>query len=219
MRSILKFVGIAAIAAFSLTSCGSGASSSEDDHALNNKTIQTIMSRKSVRSFSDQKVTDEQITVMLKAAFAAPSGSDIRPWSAVVLRDPSTYEAIFSQKNFNLKMFQSAQAVVVFCADTTVLRIPRGAPEGTQPSLQNNGTWRDDLGAVTENFLLAAESLGLGAVWTASYPYHDRMDPIKESLELPASVVPYCVVPVGYPAGDNQPKDKWDESRVHYNKW
>jgi len=206
------------MALFAFTSCYNGSSSAQDK-GLNNPSIQNIMSRKSVRAFTDQKITDEQMTTMLKAAFAAPSGSDIRPWSVVVLKDTSKYDAIFTQKNFNLRTFKSAQAVVIFCADTTVMRIPRGAPEGTQPSLQNNGTWRDDLGAMTENFLLAAESLGLGAVWTASYPYHDRMDPIKEGLNLPATVVPYCAVPVGYPAGDPQPKDKWDESRVHYNQW
>jgi len=218
MRNILSLCTIAVVAAFAFTSCCSNTSEGVNT-GVNNPTIQTIMSRKSVRAFSDQKITDEQMTAMLKAALAAPSGSDVRPWSVVVLTDTSTYDAIFTKKNFNLVTFKSSQAVVVFCADTTVMRIPRGAPEGTQPSLQVNSTWRDDLGAMTENFLLAAESLGLGAVWTASYPYHDRMDPIKEALGLPATVVPYCAVPVGYPAADNQPKDKWDESRIHYNKW
>jgi nitroreductase len=82
-----------------------------------------------------------------------------------------------------------------------------------------NGTWRDDAGAVTENILLAVEAMGLGAVWTACYPYHDRMDPVKSSLGLPAEVVPYSVVALGHPAGDDQPKDKWKPEKVHYGKW
>lgn len=75
------------------------------------------------------------------------------------------------------------------------------------------------MGACTENFLLAAEALGLGAVWTACYPFEERMATVASYLNLPGNVVPYCVVPVGYPTGDNEPKDKWDESRIHYNRW
>ena len=63
------------------------------------------------------------------------------------------------------------------------------------------------------------EAYGLGACWTACYPYPDRMNPIRQSLGLPATVVPYAVVPVGVPAGETQPKDKWDQSRIHYNRW
>jgi nitroreductase len=75
------------------------------------------------------------------------------------------------------------------------------------------------MGAVTENLLLAVEAYGLGACWTACYPYVDRMAPVKKALSLPATVVPYCVVPIGYPVGGEQPKDKWDSSRIHYNQW
>ena len=63
------------------------------------------------------------------------------------------------------------------------------------------------------------EAYGLGACWTACYPYPDRMDPIKKALQLPATVVPYAVVPIGYHDGTTQPKDKWDPARVHYNRW
>lgn len=203
------------IAAITISSCGSNVSNASDT-SLNNPSIQNIMARKSVRAYTDQKVTKEQMDVMLKAAMAAPSGVDVRPWSFIVLEDSSKYEEIFSKANFNLGRFMDASAVVVICADTTVTRQPQGAPA---PVVMPNGTWRDDMGACTENFLLAAESLGLGAVWTAAYPYHDRMDPIRASLGLPSNVVPYCVVPVGYPEGDPQPKDKFDASRIHYGRW
>ena len=110
------------------------------------------------------------------------------------------------------------RVLVIFCADTTVTRPPRenpNAPAVTSP----NPIWRDDMGACTENFLLAAEACGLGAVWTACYPFHDRMDPVAAYLQLPGNIVPYSIVPVGYPAGDEQPKDKWDESRIHFDKF
>lgn len=174
-----------------------------------------ILSRKSVRSYTDQPLSEEQITTMLKAAMAAPSGSNIQPWSFVVLTDKSDYDTIF-EGNFNMEKFKQSAAVIVLCADTTVTRTPRGGGEAV---VMPNGTWRDDLGAATENLLLAAESMGLGAVWTASYPYKERYMPVKKALGLPAEVVPYAIVPVGYPAGDEQPKDKWKPERIHYGRW
>ena len=159
-----------------------------------------LFSRKSVRSYTDRKLTDAQIETLLRAAMAAPSGHDNRPWSFVVLTDPSEYDTIFAG-NFNLDKFKRAAAVIVLCAE------------------QTGNTWRDDLAAATENLLLAAESMGLGAVWTAAYPYEDRYLPPKKALGLPDAVIPYSIVPVGYPAGNEQPKDKWDPTRIHYGRW
>ena len=177
--------------------------------------MENILSRKSVRSYTDQKLTEEQINTLLRAAMAAPSGSNIQPWSFVVLTDASEYDAIFPG-NFNLDKFKQAAAVFVICADTTVTRTPRGGGEAV---VRPNGTWRDDMGACTENFLLAAESLGLGAVWTASYPDPVRFLTMKRELGLPDNFLPYCAVAVGYPAGDEQPKDKWKPERIHYEQW
>lgn len=184
---------------------------------VDNETIRTIMSRKSVRSFTEQAIPVEMMETMLKAAMAAPSGSNIQPWHFVVLTDKSQYERVF-ENNFNLKTFNSAAAVVVFCADTTVTRPPRDNPDG-EPVTRPNRTWRDDMGACTENFLLAAESLGLGAVWTASYPDPVRFLTMKRELGMPDNFLPYCAVAVGYPAGDEQPKDKWKPERIHYEQW
>ena len=191
----------------------------ENDNANYNAdaTINTIMQRKSVRSYNGDTIPADIMEKMLRAAVAAPSGMDVRPWYIVVMTDKSKYEEMFAG-NFNMEKFMQSGAVVIFCADTTVTRPPRenpDAPAVTSP----NPIWRDDLGACTENFLLAAEAYGLGAVWTACYPFHDRMDPVTNYLNLPGNIVPYSIVPVGYPTGDNQPKDKWDESRIHYEKF
>ena len=96
---------------------------------IDNETIQTIISRKSVRSFTDQAIPAEYMEAMLKAAMAAPSGSNIQPWHFVVVTDKTQYDRIF-ENNFNLRVFNSAAAVVVFCADTTVTRPPRNNPDG-----------------------------------------------------------------------------------------
>lgn len=187
------------------------------DRGVNNPSIQNIMNRKSVRSFSDKKISKEMMDAMLKAAMAAPSGMNIQPWSFVVITDKNNYDVIFEGNN-NMEIFKSAAAVVAICADTTVTRPSRDSIDKT-PVTMPNRLWRDDMGACTENFLLAAESMGLGAVWTACYPYAIRMEPVKAALGLPMEVVPYCLVAVGYPAGDNQPKDKWKPERIHYEMW
>lgn len=179
--------------------------------------MSNILSRKSVRSYTADTILAAVMENLLRAAMAAPSGRNIQPWNFVVLSDTSRYDEIFGD-NHNMAMFKQSAAIVVLCADTTVVRPPRDNPDA--PAVQQpSGTWRDDMGAVTENLLLAAEAYGLGACWTACYPYVDRMAPVKQALGLPATVVPYSVVPIGYPAGDEQPKDKWDPARIHYGKW
>lgn len=179
--------------------------------------MQNILNRKSVRSYNGDTIPAAVMENLLRAAMAAPSGMDIRPWQFVVLTDKSQYETIF-EGNGNMKKFMESGAVIVVCADTTVTRPPRDNPDGTAVTMPDP-IWRDDMGAVTENLLLAVEAYGLGACWTACYPFPDTMAPVRKALGLPDNVVPYAVVPIGYPATENTPKDKWDPARIHYNKW
>lgn len=206
------FLALAIVAsALCISSCGGS------DKGVNNPSIRNIMNRKSVRSFKDQPIPQEKMEAMLKAAMAAPTGMNVQPWSFVIVTDKSNYDKIF-EGNFNLKIFKSAAAVVAICADTTFKWTPKEGEDRTPVTLPNS-IWRDDMGACTENFLLAAESMGLGAVWTACYPYLDRMEPVRSALGLPLNVVPYSLVAVGYPDGENQPKDKWKPERIHYEMW
>lgn len=179
--------------------------------------MQNILNRKSVRSYNGDSIPADVMENLLKAAMSAPTGMDIRPWSFIVLTDKSQYETIFAG-NGNMKKFMESGAVVVVCADTTFTRPTRENPDGpavTRP----NPMWRDDIAAATENLLLAVEAYGLGACWTACYPFPDTMKPVKETLGLPETVIPYAVVPIGYPSTENTPKDKWDVSRIHYDRW
>lgn len=178
--------------------------------------LENILNRKSVRSFTNQKLSQGQIDTLLRAGMAAPSGMNIQPWSFVVLQDARRYDSIFGDKNYNLPMFKKSAAIIVVCGDTTVTYTPR---EGEEPVTVPNEMWRDDLGAVTENILLAAEAMGLGAVWTVSYPYENNYVPVKNALGLPPTVLPYSAVALGYPDGDNEPKDKWNPLRIHYENW
>ena len=170
----------------------------------NQGALDNIFERKSVRSYTDQPVSQEQVETILKAAMAAPSGMNAQPWRFVVVREQATKDKLAI--GFN-KMIAKAPVVIVVCGKTT------NKLGGT------NNNWTADCAAATENLLLAVEALGLGAVWTACYPYDERMNPTIEALGLPDNMKPYCIVPVGYPAGNDKPKDKWKPDNIHYEKW
>ena len=180
-------------------------------------TVNTILQRKSVRSYNGEAIPDSIVQSLLRCAVAAPSGMDIRPWHIVVMTDKSQYDTLFAG-NFNMEKFKQSGAVFIFCADTTVTRPPRENPDAPAVTTPNM-LWRDDMGACVENFLIAVEAYGLGACWTACYPFPNTMKPVIEYLQLPSNVLPYAIVPVGYPTGDNVPKDKWNEERIHFGKW
>ena len=198
MKKHMKIIKLALIALIAMTSM-TGFAQDNSQAVMDN-----ILSRKSVRSYTDRDVTPEQVETMLRAAMAAPSGMNLQPWRFVVVREQETKDKL--AVGFN-KMIAKAPVAIVVCGKIT-------GKLGAE-----NHNWTADCAAATENLLLAAESLGLGAVWTACYPYDDRMNPAIEALGLPNDIKPYCIIPVGYPAGDNKPKDKWKPENIHYEKW
>lgn len=217
MRKITLFMTVTAVLA-SLCGCKRQQPAANEESASSAEAVMAnILQRKSVRAYTSDSIPGNVMENLLRAAMAAPSGMNVQPWSFVVINDKSRLEEIFGD-NMNMRMFKQAAAIVVLCADTTFCRPPRENPEG-EAVTQANRIWRDDMGAVTENLLLAAEAHGLGACWTACYPFEERMAPVKEALQLPETVVPYSIVPIGYPANEEQPKDKWDPKRIHYNHW
>ena len=166
--------------------------------------LDNIHARKSVRTYTDEDVTPEQVETILRAAMAAPSGMNMQPWRFVVVREQATKEKLAG--GFN-KMIAKAPVVIIVCGKTT------GAMG------KENRNWTADCAAATENLLLAVEAMGLGAVWTACYPYDERMNATIEALGLPDNVKPYCIVPVGHPGGKEKPKDKWKPENIHFEKW
>ena len=76
-----------------------------------------------------------------------------------------------------------------------------------------------DCSCASENILLAAEAIGLGAVWTAAYPYKDRMEVVRKALGIPENIIPLNVIPVGKPTGEDKPKDKYKAENIRWEKW
>lgn len=169
--------------------------------------IETIMTRTSIRDFQNKPVEEEKVETMLRAAMAAPTAVNKQPWRFIVIKEKKTLKAI--SENFNsMKMAEKAPLAIVVCGDL-------------KAALDGEGTdyWVQDASAATENLLLAAHSLGLGAVWCGIYPIKQRVGLLKEMLDIPDDIIPLNVIPIGYPAETPEPKDKWNPSKIHYEKW
>jgi len=147
-------------------------------------------------------VEAEKIELLIRAGMAAPSSRDRRPWEFIVVTDRLILDEMGEKLPFARMLKETKQAIVV-CGDTTL----------------SDNAWFLDCSAASQNILLAAESMGLGAVWTAAYPYEDRIESVRNVLQLPDHIIPLNVIPVGYPIGNEQPKDKYDKARIHYNGW
>ena len=167
--------------------------------------LDVIMTRTSIRAFTGEPVSKDMLETILKAGMAAPTGMNAQPWRFVVITDQDKIKEIFGT-GFRSEMYTTAGAVIVVCGEAET----DGRP---------NMFWYEDCSAATENILLAAHALGLGAVWTAGYPAMDRVTPVSEALGIPSNVLPLCVVPLGYPAENPDPKDKWKPENIHWEKW
>ena len=210
MKRILIFMAMAATTLMA-------ACSSEKQQDSSSAALDVIMSRTSIRSFTGDPVSKEQLELILKAGMAAPSAMNSQPWRFVVVTDKTRIEEIFCNGPRS-GMFKTAGAVIVVCGETTSMRKPFGQPDAPEEEMENK-FWFEDCSAAAQNILLAVKALGLGAVWTAGYPAMERVASVAEALGLPEKVVPLCVIPVGVPAEDPTPKDKWNPSNIHWDTW
>ena len=169
-----------------------------------NKALEVIHNRKSVRHFTDQSVSKKQIGTLLRAGMAAPTAANRQPWVFYVVTQRETLDALGQQLPY-AKMLHQAQSAIVVCGDMD-----------KAGNLKDKDYWVQDCSAASENILLAAESIGLGAVWTASYPYDDRTKVVIKELNLPEKHVPLNVIPIGYPTGEDVPKDKWKPENIFW---
>jgi len=163
--------------------------------------IEWIKARRSIRKYTSEPVTDEQIQTLLEAAMAAPSASNLKPWEFVVVRDAALRKELSGVHPW-AKMAADAAVVFVIC----------GRPK-------DSDHWVEDCSAATQNLLLAVTALGLGAVWVAIYPRAQREDGVRRILHLPEDWRPLCLVPVGHPAETKPPRTQYDPARVHYDSF
>lgn len=169
--------------------------------------LNSIMTRTSIRNYMEKPVENEKIELMLRAAMSAPSAGNKQPWRFVVVKDKNTLQKISAHFK-TMGMVQKAPMAIILCGDLT----------NTFPG-DGLDLWVEDVSAATENLLLAAHGLGLGATWCGIYPMKERVTILKEMLKLPKNIIPLNVVPIGYPVKDSTPKNKWRPENIHYEVW
>lgn len=161
-----------------------------------------IFARRSIRKFQEKQVEKEKVELLLKAAMAAPSAMNIKPWEFIVVTGEERMQKIRSSLMFG--RYNAPMAIAV-CGNTSFFKHPMAAK-----------FWVQDCSAATENILLAAVGLGLGTVWLGVHPIHNYQKRISAILNLPDHVFPLNVIYVGYPAEEKPARTQYDPGRVHW---
>jgi len=167
-------------------------------------TLDVLMTRRSIRAYTDDPVSDGDISILLRAAMAAPSAGNQQPWRFVVVTEHGQLQAL-SEATPHSRMVASAPLAIVICGDTRAEKHP--------------GYWVQDCSAAVQNTLVAAHAIGLGAVWVGVHPIAERTENVSRICELPAGIVPLCIVSVGRPAEVKSPADRYEPTFVHRNRW
>ena len=162
---------------------------------------QAIITRHSIRKYTTEPVPDEVIQELLMAGMSAPSGGDSRPWHFVVVTARDQLDALAALK----PVLGRAPVAIVVCGDTTLVK--------------HKKAWAINCSLASQNVLLAAHARGLGAVWLGCYPVADRVARVAGILSLPEHIIPLNMIAIGYPAEEKSTENRYDASRIHYNKW
>ncbi len=197
----MKQLTILALSAMLLVACN------QPTKVMENPSIQTIYTRVSVREFTGEKISAEQIDTLLRAAMSAPSAINRQPWAFIVVTDEALIARLGEALPYSRCSNHPACAIIP-CGDLSK------AIEGEMGAF-----WVNDVSAATQNILLAAHAMGLGAVWTGLHPDIKRAALVQELLGLPEHIIPLCVVPVGVPAEHPAVKNKYLPENIHHNGW
>jgi len=165
--------------------------------------LEAIMSRRSIRKYKDKKIPEETITTLLKAAMNAPSAHNNQPWHFIVVDDRETMKKVPEYHQYS-KMLLTASHAIIVLGDN---------------KLQDTDFWIHDCSAATENILIAANALGLGAVWLGVHPNPQLIEGTKKLFNIPENVTPLGFISLGYPDETKPPRENYNPERVHKNKW
>jgi nitroreductase len=163
--------------------------------------IDLIKSRRSIREYTGEPVAEAEVRQLLEAAMAAPSANNRQPWHFVIVRDDGAKAQLANTHRWSGMIARSALAIVV-CGEKN-----------------RSHHWVEDTSAATENLLLAATALDLGAVWIGIHPDSEREDYVRDTLGIPEDIGVLCLIALGRPAERKPPRDSYDETRVHHDQW
>lgn len=168
--------------------------------------LSAIMTRASVRQFTSQPIGADTLDLLVKAGMAAPTAMNLQPWAFIVVTEQAMLDSLAAVHPYS--NLQTATAAIIVCGDLDK------AADGF-----GRDFWIQDCSAATENILLAAHAMGLGAVWCGVYPNPKVVPGVTRVLSIPERVIPLNIITMGHPAAEVQPKDKWNPQNVHYQKW
>jgi nitroreductase len=166
--------------------------------------IDIIYKRRSIRRYEKRPVAPELIEELLRAAMSAPSAGNEQPWQFVVITRRDILDRVPEIHPY-AGMTREAQAAILVCGDLD--------------REKHRGFWIQDCSAATENLLVAAAGFGLGAVWCGVHPRQDREKGLRSLLGIPPRIVPFALIPIGWPAEEKGHSDRFDSSRIHYDEW
>ncbi|HNX53297.1 MAG TPA: nitroreductase family protein [Pontiellaceae bacterium] len=169
------------------------------------ETIQTIMTRRSIRAFDETPVTEAQLKTLLEAAMNAPSAGDGRPWHFVVTTNRAQLDALADALDEGRPMFKQAQAAILICLDESLEKFKGFGPQ--------------DCACAAQNLHLAAHDLGLGSVWVAVIGVPPRVAGCRKVLGVPENLMPFALFPIGVPGEKLDPEYRYDESKIHRERW
>jgi nitroreductase len=164
--------------------------------------LEAIYTRRSIRSYTDEPVSDEDLTTILEAGMNAPSANNAQPWHFIIVKDRAKLNSIMEVHPYSRMLAQAPLAILV-CGDTII----------------SSSFWAQDCSAATENILLAAKALNLGSVWMGVYPNEQRLASIKALFNIPTHIEPLNVIAIGHPAEDKGRVDRYQPIRIHTNSW
>ncbi|MBN1266128.1 MAG: nitroreductase family protein [Anaerolineales bacterium] len=166
--------------------------------------LEALNTRRSIRSYTDKEISEAVLYDLCKAGMTAPSAGNQQPWHFIVTRNKEIMQR-FADFHPYAKMLMQAAAAIIVCGDDRNLRY--------------GDYWVQDCSAATQNILLAAHAMGLGAVWLGVFPRPERVDKTAALFGLPEGVLPLCCVSLGYPAEQKDPSDRYYPDRIHMDRW
>lgn len=167
--------------------------------------IDAIKARRSIRKFEDRPVEKEKIELLLRAAMQAPSASNEQPWEFIVVENKDTLKVLSEAHPYSMAMKNAPLGIVVLVDKKYLTKM--------------TAFWEQDLAAASENILLEAVELGLGATWMAIAPLPERIDYIQKAFDLPEGVVGFSMIAIGYPLKAKEFEDRFNTERIHYEKF
>ena len=168
-------------------------------------TLEAVFTRRSARKFNAEKISQENIETLLKAAMSAPSARNEQPWQFLVVTERKLLDKIPTIHE-HAQMCLQAQLAIIPCADLSFYKY-------------TDTFWVQDMAAATQNILVTARALGLGAVWVGVYPDEQRVQAVSKLFALAAKITPFNIIPIGYTDVPQKEADRFQNNRIHYNKW